>query len=232
MSNTTENQSRSSGPRRSGSSRQNNRNRNGRGGNNRNRRGGNQNRNRQSQGRQGQQGRQSGGGPRENRRPEPPKLTFWQKLLKMVGLYQEPPRARRPQKKFDQERSSQKGNRSGGRKPRGPRSTPNPEDINGKRLYVGNLSFDANETDLEELFSGVGKVRSVDIVYNSATHRSKGFGFVEMNHIDESRRAVEVLHDQPFMGRQLIVNEAKSKGPAEGAEQDNSEETSGEEENA
>jgi RNA recognition motif-containing protein len=55
-------------------------------------------------------------------------------------------------------------------------------------------------------------VRKIEIVYNRNTHRSKGYGFVEMAGVDEAKRAVEVLHDQPFMGRTLIVNGAKSKG--------------------
>jgi RNA recognition motif-containing protein len=55
----------------------------------------------------------------------------------------------------------------------------------------------------------------VEIVYNRNTHKSKGYGFIEMGSIDEAKRAVEVLHDQPFMGREMIVNGAKSKGPAD-----------------
>ena len=72
-----------------------------------------------------------------------------------------------------------------------------------------------SEQDLQELFKGIGGVRNVEIVYNRSTHRSKGYGFVEMLHKDEAVRAVEVLHDQPFMGRKLIVSGAKSKGQDE-----------------
>ncbi|NNJ43044.1 MAG: RNA-binding protein [Akkermansiaceae bacterium] len=79
------------------------------------------------------------------------------------------------------------------------------------RLYLGNLSYDATEHDLEDLFKGVGSVRSVEIIYNRQTHRSKGYGFIEMLHVDEAKRAVEVLHDQPFMGRNLVVNGATNK---------------------
>ena len=81
------------------------------------------------------------------------------------------------------------------------------------RLYVGNLSYDATEYDLEELFKGVGAVRKVELVYNRHTHKSKGYGFVNMANMEEAERAVEVLHDQPFMGRKMIVNGARSKGP-------------------
>jgi RNA recognition motif-containing protein len=55
----------------------------------------------------------------------------------------------------------------------------------------------------------------VEIVYNRSTHRSKGYGFVEMLHMDEAVRAVEVFHDQPFMGRKMTVSGAKSKGQDE-----------------
>jgi RNA recognition motif-containing protein len=84
--------------------------------------------------------------------------------------------------------------------------------VESPRVYVGNLSYDVSEQDLQELFKGVGPVRNVEIVYNRSTHRSKGYGFVEMLHKDEAVRAVEVLHDQPFMGRKLMVSGAKSKG--------------------
>jgi RNA recognition motif-containing protein len=53
------------------------------------------------------------------------------------------------------------------------------------------------------------------VVYNRSTHRSKGYGFVEMLRMDEAIRAVEVLHDQPFMGRKMTVSGAKSKGQDE-----------------
>ena len=82
------------------------------------------------------------------------------------------------------------------------------------RLYVGNLSYDATEYDLEELFKGVGSVRKVELVYNRHTHKSKGYGFINMGNLEEAHRAVEILHDQPFMGRKMIVNGARSKGPA------------------
>lgn len=75
-----------------------------------------------------------------------------------------------------------------------------PSTVESARVYVGNLSYEATEHDLEELFKGVGGVRSVEIVYNRSTHRSKGYAFVEMLHKDDAVRSVEVLHDQPFMG--------------------------------
>jgi RNA recognition motif-containing protein len=87
--------------------------------------------------------------------------------------------------------------------------------VESPRVYVGNLSYDVSEQDLQELFKGVGPVRNVEIVYNRTTHRSKGYGFVEMLHMDEAIRAVEVLNDQHFMGRKMTVSGAKSKGQDE-----------------
>ena len=76
------------------------------------------------------------------------------------------------------------------------------------RLYVGNLSFDTTEAELEDLFKGFGHVRSVEIIYNSRTYRSKGYAFVEMERLGDAVRAAEQLHGQPFMGRELRVSAA------------------------
>ncbi|OYU99438.1 MAG: hypothetical protein CFE26_25665 [Verrucomicrobiales bacterium VVV1] len=96
--------------------------------------------------------------------------------------------------------------------------------VESPRLYVGNLSYDVSESDLSDLFKGIGGVRNVEIVYNRNTHRSKGYAFVEMLHVDDAKRAVEVFHDQPFMGRKMNVSGAKSKGQDEREEQEDREE--------
>lgn len=102
------------------------------------------------------------------------------------------------------------------RAPRGDRPRGgDPKSVESTRVYVGNLSYDVSEQDLQELFKGIGGVRNIEIVYNRSTHRSKGYGFVEMLRMDEAMRAVEVLHDQPFMGRKMTVSGAKSKGQDE-----------------
>ena len=82
--------------------------------------------------------------------------------------------------------------------------------VSSPRLYVGNLSFDATESDLFELFSGIGQVQNVEIVAHRDTHRSKGFGFVQMTTTEEAQRAVEDLHDKDYMGRKLVVSGAKA----------------------
>jgi RNA recognition motif-containing protein len=93
-----------------------------------------------------------------------------------------------------------------------PRPSRKPEaiEVTTAKLYVGNLSFDAGESDLFELFNGVGKVQNAEIVAHRETEKSKGFGFVTMNSVEEARRAVSELHDKEFMGRRLVVSGAKT----------------------
>ena len=92
------------------------------------------------------------------------------------------------------------------------RPAPKPEfvEVTTPRLYVGNLSFQATEHDLTELFKGVGGVASAEVVTHRTTERSKGFAFVQMNSVDEAKRAVRELHDQVFMGRKLVISGAKA----------------------
>ena len=95
--------------------------------------------------------------------------------------------------------------------PRTPRSAPEPVEVTSPRLYVGNLSYDATESDLHEIFNGVGLVKNVEVVINKHTQRSKGFGFVQMQTIDEAKRAVSELHDKEYMNRKLVVSGAKAE---------------------
>jgi hypothetical protein len=83
-------------------------------------------------------------------------------------------------------------------------------EVSSPRIYVGNLSFDATEGDLFELFNGVGSVQNVEIVSNKHTQKSKGFAFVQMQSIEEAKRAVAELHDKDYMGRKLVVSGAKA----------------------
>ena len=92
------------------------------------------------------------------------------------------------------------------RSPRKPESV----EVTTPRLYVGNLSFDATESDLFELFNGVGAVQNAEVVTYKHNQRSKGFAFVQMLTVDEAKRAVEELHDKEFLGRKLVVSGAKS----------------------
>lgn len=88
--------------------------------------------------------------------------------------------------------------------------SPEIVEVTSPRLYVGNLSFDAVESDLSELFNGVGLVQNVEVVTNRHTMRSKGFAFVQMQTTDEAKRAVTELHDKEYMGRKLVVSGAKA----------------------
>jgi len=77
------------------------------------------------------------------------------------------------------------------------------------RLYVGNLSFNTEEPQLEQLFSSHGAVESVHLVRDHVTGRSRGFAFVEMPDDDAGRAACQALDQKDFEGRRLNVNEAR-----------------------
>jgi hypothetical protein len=89
----------------------------------------------------------------------------------------------------------------------------NLEAITSPRLHLGNLSYETTESDLFELFNGVGKVTNAEIVTHSRTQRSKGFGFIQLTTIEEAKRAAEEFHGKPFMGRVMIVGPAKGNRP-------------------
>ena len=77
------------------------------------------------------------------------------------------------------------------------------------KLFVGNLSFQATEEDLRELFQQAGTVESVRIVTDQFTGRPRGFGFVEMATKEESGKAIEMLNGRLFRDRNLVVDEAR-----------------------
>jgi RNA recognition motif-containing protein len=81
----------------------------------------------------------------------------------------------------------------------------------GKRLYVGNLAYSVESSELEQLFSQYGTVQSAEVVADRETGRSKGFGFVEMGSDDEAQAAIASLNGQQHGGRALTVNEAKPR---------------------
>jgi len=86
----------------------------------------------------------------------------------------------------------------------------------GKKLYVGNLTYSVNESDLETLFSQFGTVQSAQIIVDRDTNRSKGFGFVEMDSDAEAQAAIDGLNGHDHNGRNLTVNEAKPREPRSG----------------
>jgi RNA recognition motif-containing protein len=84
------------------------------------------------------------------------------------------------------------------------------------KLFVGNLSFQATNADLEGLFSQVGTVASATIIMDKMTGKSRGFGFVEMTTNQEAQQAVERFNGTELHGRALTVNEAKPQEPRSG----------------
>ncbi len=78
-------------------------------------------------------------------------------------------------------------------------------------IYVGNLSFEATESDVESAFAEFGDVKSVNVIKDRDTGRSRGFGFVEMRNREAGLEAIEALDQQSIRGRGVTVNEAKPR---------------------
>jgi len=164
--------------------------------------------------------------PRESRTPEP---TGFQKFLSVVtfGILGKPSpkpsqRSSAPGQPIRTPRVDSNSKPSTGapvkegresRESRPPKSPPTSEEVTTERLYVGNLSYDAGESDLFELFNGSGRVKNAEVVVNNRTQRSKGFAFVTMMSVDEAKKAVADLNGKDFMGRPLVVGGAKPLPP-------------------
>ena len=154
----------------------------------------------------GRRSRRSRGGSRrrgdrprfQNAPAKAPRKTFWQKVAAFFGNGES---GRKPAP------ASRNGSHS--HQPR-PVRKPEPIAVTSPRLYVGNLSFDATESDLFELFNGVGHVQNAEVVSYRHNQRSKGFAFVQMQTTEEAQRAVDELHDKEFLGRKLVVSGAKT----------------------
>jgi RNA recognition motif-containing protein len=164
----------------------------------------------------GRRSRRTRGGSRRrgNRSQRPqqstaraPKKTFWQKLAAFFsgnGESRKPATASRNGSHSPAQPHSQPPRDSR------PQRKPEPVEVTSPRLYVGNLSFDATESDLFELFNGVGHVQNAEVVTYRHNQRSKGFAFVSMQTVEEAKRAVDELHDKEFLGRKLVVSGAKT----------------------
>src|SRR3954447_21680829 len=85
----------------------------------------------------------------------------------------------------------------------------------GKKLYVGNLSYNTSSSELEQLFSQYGQVQSAEVINDRETGRSKGFGFVEMTNDDEAQKAIDELNGATVQGRAIVVNKSEPKPEGE-----------------
>jgi RNA recognition motif-containing protein len=81
----------------------------------------------------------------------------------------------------------------------------------GSKLYVGNLSYNVTNADLNALFTPHGQVQTAEVIQDRDTGRSKGFGFVQMGTDQEAQAAISAMNGQEHDGRALTVNEAKPR---------------------
>jgi RNA recognition motif-containing protein len=85
-----------------------------------------------------------------------------------------------------------------------------------RKLYVGNLPYEAAEQDLQALFASAGTVESVNVIRDMATGRARGFAFVEMVSDEDAQNAISTLNNHEYGGRNLTVNEARPKPQGSG----------------
>ncbi|MFR4436242.1 MAG: hypothetical protein ACLT8C_00590 [Akkermansia muciniphila] len=147
--------------------------------------------------------RDSSGYRPKYRKEAPAKLSLWQRFLGLFGI-----RPSKNNKYAARDKAAAKTNTRVARNRQDRVSAPK-QPVSNRRLYVGNLSYEATESDLEDVFKGIGEVNSVEIIYNPRTHKSKGYAFVEMKKMEDAIRSVDILHNQPFMGRNLLVSGAE-----------------------
>ncbi len=84
------------------------------------------------------------------------------------------------------------------------------------KLYVGNLSFETIENDLQDAFAQAGEVAEVALVQDKFTGKSRGFAFVTMASHEDAQRAIELFHGKSMQGRSLTVNEARPREDSTG----------------
>lgn len=149
--------------------------------------------------------RDSSGYRPKYRKEAPAKLSLWQRFLGLFGI-----RPSKNNKYAARDKAAAKTNTRVARNRQDRVSAPK-QPVSNRRLYVGNLSYEATESDLEDVFKGIGEVNSVEIIYNPRTHKSKGYAFVEMKKMEDAIRSVDILHNQPFMGRNLLVSGANER---------------------
>jgi cold-inducible RNA-binding protein len=85
-----------------------------------------------------------------------------------------------------------------------------------KKMYVGNIPYNASEEELRELFSEYGEIESLKIMKDQFTDRSKGFGFIEMANEEDAKKAIAALNGKDFKGKSLTVAEARPQQKRQG----------------
>lgn len=83
------------------------------------------------------------------------------------------------------------------------------------KLFVGSIPYSATDAELSDHFAQAGNVVSATVLMDKFTGRSRGFGFVEMGSEEEAQAAIQMLNGKDFMGRELVVNEARPQQPRE-----------------
>lgn len=83
--------------------------------------------------------------------------------------------------------------------------------MNSTKLFVGNISFDTTENDLQDMFAAHGTVTEANLMMDRATGRPRGFGFVTMSSPEEAQKAVDALNGANLGGRNITVNEARPR---------------------
>jgi cold-inducible RNA-binding protein len=83
--------------------------------------------------------------------------------------------------------------------------------MNPTRLFVGNLSYQTGENDLQDYFAQAGAVTSVNLMLDKMTGKSRGFAFVEYGSADEAQKAIDQFHNKEFQGRAITVNVARPR---------------------
>ncbi len=158
---------------------------------------------------------------RESSKPAP-KPTALQKFIKFITFGLVDPTAKKPVGK-----TSGKPSDRPAREPRTPRGekegsgtkrerrAPMYVEPTTPRLYIGNLSYDVTNADLETLFGAHGSVVEAAVVTQAGSEKSKGFAFVEMGSVEEAKAAAAALNDHEVQGRKMLVTGAKSEGREE-----------------
>jgi len=85
-----------------------------------------------------------------------------------------------------------------------------------RKMYVGNIPYNATEEDLKQLFSEYGEIESLKIMKDQFTDRSKGFGFIEMVNEEDAKKAIATLNGKDFKGKSLTVAEARPQQKRQG----------------